>query len=155
MKPPDTSVDPAHDRTLRAFDRSLPMALLRAREAVMSRFRPILAEHGVTEQQWRVLRALSSAGDPLSVGDLSEQTFLLGPSLSRMLSSLEDRSLIERSSAADDARRAVIRIAPAGRDLVSAIGPESEATYRHIADALGDDALESLYDLLERTAATA
>ncbi|MEM9746493.1 MAG: homoprotocatechuate degradation operon regulator HpaR [Actinomycetota bacterium] len=155
MNPPDARAGPADDRALRAFDRSLPMALLRAREAVMSRFRPILAEHGVTEQQWRVLRALSSAADPLSVGDLSEQTFLLGPSLSRMLASLEERSLIERGSAADDARRAVIRIAPAGRDLVATIGPESEATYRHIADALGDDALDSLYDLLERTAATA
>ena len=43
---------------LREFDRSLPMALLRAREAVMARFRPLFRLHGVTEQQWRVLRAL-------------------------------------------------------------------------------------------------
>ena len=43
---------------MRAFSRSLPMQLLRAREAVMQRFRPMLHQHGVTEQQWRVIRVL-------------------------------------------------------------------------------------------------
>ncbi|MGH7006661.1 MAG: hypothetical protein ACREIP_22160, partial [Alphaproteobacteria bacterium] len=41
------------DFPMRAFSRSLPMQLLRAREAVMQRFRPMLHQHGVTEQQWR------------------------------------------------------------------------------------------------------
>ena len=31
---------------------ALPMAL-RAREAVMTRFRPMLAAHDINEQQWR------------------------------------------------------------------------------------------------------
>ena len=39
--------------------RNLPQALLRAREAVMRYFRPNLKIAGVTEQQWRVIRALS------------------------------------------------------------------------------------------------
>jgi len=34
------------------------MELLKAREAAMERFRPMLREHGLTEQQWRVIRAL-------------------------------------------------------------------------------------------------
>ncbi|MGM3243097.1 hypothetical protein ACS2VP_27140, partial [Bacillus cereus group sp. Bc237] len=45
---------------LRAFSRSLPMALLRSRESVMVRFRPMLRAHGLTEQQWRVLRAMAA-----------------------------------------------------------------------------------------------
>ncbi len=40
----------------RETGRSLPIALLRARESLMARFRPMLAAHGFTEQQWRVLR---------------------------------------------------------------------------------------------------
>jgi hypothetical protein len=43
---------------LRDFSKSLPMALMRTREAVMKRFRPSLRDHALTEQQWRVLRAL-------------------------------------------------------------------------------------------------
>ena len=36
------------------------MLLLRAREAVMLRFRDMLRRQGLTEQQWRVLRALAT-----------------------------------------------------------------------------------------------
>jgi hypothetical protein len=53
-------ITPALD-TSRSFARSLPMALLKAREAVMVRFRPSLRAHGLTEQQWRVLRIMSVA----------------------------------------------------------------------------------------------
>jgi hypothetical protein len=49
----------AHRVPMREFSRSLPMALLRAREAVMRQFRPSLRQHGLTEQQWRILRALA------------------------------------------------------------------------------------------------
>src|SRR5690606_41352240 len=73
---------------LRAFptrrSSDLPMHLLRAREAVMRHFRNSLREHHVTEQQWRVIRAISSSGEA-DVNDLVRLTFLLGPSLSRIL----------------------------------------------------------------------
>ena len=42
----------------RSIRRSVPIALIRAREAVMAHFRPLLAQRGYTEQQWRVLRVL-------------------------------------------------------------------------------------------------
>lgn len=54
--PPTT---PRETFGLASTDRTLPMALLRAREAVMDMFRPHLAAHGVTEQQWRVMRVLA------------------------------------------------------------------------------------------------
>jgi homoprotocatechuate degradation regulator HpaR len=120
---------------IREFDQSLPMALMRAREAVMRHFRPILADHDVTEQQWRVLRALNDATEPISVGELAERTFLLGPSLSRMLSSLDERGLIERAPG-DDARRAEIKISDRGMALVTQIAPLSEAAYDQIEHQL-------------------
>ena len=69
---------------MREFSRSLPMSLLRAREAVMRHFRPSLRDHGLTEQQWRILRALTSV-DAIEVTELARVAFLLGPSLSRIL----------------------------------------------------------------------
>ena len=137
---------------LRGFDASLPMALMRAREAVMRHFRPILSAHDITEQQWRVLRALADAPTPISVGELAERTFLLGPSLSRMLVALDERRLIERD-AATDARRAALTIAPAGVELVTAIAPLSEAAYTRIETHLQPGDLAQLYRLLERLAA--
>jgi homoprotocatechuate degradation regulator HpaR len=140
--------------TIRAFEASLPMALMRAREAVMRHFRPILADHDVTEQQWRVLRALNDATTPISVGELAERTFLLGPSLSRMLSSLDERGMIDRA-AGDDARRAEISISTAGQELVAQIAPLSEAAYEQIEHQLEPGELDQLADLLNRLAAPA
>lgn len=135
---------------MRPFERSLPMALMRAREAVMTRFRPILVEHGLTEQQWRVLRLLDSRDEACSVGEIAEQTFLLGPSLSRMLVSLADRDLIERSPSDGDARRVDVSISDAGRRLVAEIGPESEAAYDLIEQRFAPGELDLLHELLDR-----
>ena len=41
---------------------TLPTALLRARETIMSPIRVMLAESDVNEQEWRVLRVLEEAG---------------------------------------------------------------------------------------------
>ncbi len=151
-EPVEAPTSPLSETGLRSFDESLPMALLRAREAIMRRFRPILGAHDVTEQQWRVLRALDAAGEPITVGDLVERTFILGPSLSRMLAALDDRGLITRSTDSDDARRSQVTISPPGRRLVAAIAPHSETVYGEISSQLGHADLERLYDLLHRTA---
>jgi homoprotocatechuate degradation regulator HpaR len=140
-------------RGLRSFDESLPMALMRAREAVMRWFRPILAEHDLTEQQWRVLRALDDVDNPITVGQLADRTFLLGPSLSRMLVTLEERGLISRAADSGDARRSKTTITAAGRRLVAAIAPRSEIVYDEISAQLGAQDLDQLYELLHRTAA--
>lgn len=138
-------------RRLRGFDRSLPMALLRARESVMRSFRPLLADRDLTEQQWRVLRALDDADGPMSVGGLAERTYLLGPSLSRMLAALDERGLIERRPAAD-ARRTEIEITGVGRALVAEIAPHSEAAYADIERRFDAGELDALHRLLGRLA---
>ena len=81
---------PARRLPMREFSRSLPMSLLRAREAVMRQFRPSLRQHGLTEQQWRILRALAAI-EAIEVTELARTAFLLGPSLSRILRDLEAR----------------------------------------------------------------
>src|SRR6201982_1768171 len=116
---------------MRDFSRSLPMSLLRAREAVMRQFRPSLRNHGLTEQQWRILRALAAI-DAIEVTELARTAFLLGPSLSRILRDLEARHLIERKAAKTDLRRAVVSISAKGLKLIEAVAPTSEAIYAEI-----------------------
>jgi homoprotocatechuate degradation regulator HpaR len=135
---------------LRPFEQSLPMALLRAREAVMRFFRPMLSSHDLTEQQWRVLRALTRHDGPLAVGELAAATFLLGPSLTRILSNLGERGLLDRSVAADDQRRGLITLTAAGRELVAAVGPHSESQYEAIEQAFGEENMVQLMYLLDQ-----
>jgi homoprotocatechuate degradation regulator HpaR len=132
---------------MREFSRSLPMSLLRAREAVMRQFRPSLRNHGLTEQQWRILRALTAV-ETIEVTELARTAFLLGPSLSRILRDLEARHLIERRTAKADLRRGVVSISPKGLKLIEAVAPNSEAIYAEITNRFGARKLAELQDML-------
>ena len=132
---------------MRGFSQSLPMALLRARESVMRRFRPALRDRGVTEQQWRILRALAHSGS-LEVTALAEATFLLAPSLSRILPDLESRGLISRRQMDSDLRRALVSLEPKGLKLIAAHAPDSEGVYDRIARSFGQERLDQLFTLL-------
>jgi homoprotocatechuate degradation regulator HpaR len=132
---------------MREFSRSLPMSLLRAREAVMRQFRPSLRRHGLTEQQWRILRALTSV-EAIEVTELARVAFLLGPSLSRILRDLDARGLIERRTAKADLRRGVVSISAKGMKLIEAVAPNSEAIYAAIARRFGIRKLTELQEML-------
>jgi homoprotocatechuate degradation regulator HpaR len=132
---------------MREFSRSLPMSLLRAREAVMRHFRASLRDHGLTEQQWRILRALASV-DTIEVTELARVAFLLGPSLSRILRDLEARHLIDRKAAKADLRRGVLSISAKGLKLIEVVAPSSEAIYADISRRYGARKLAELQDML-------
>lgn len=132
---------------MRDFSRSLPMSLLRAREAVMRQFRPSLRNHGLTEQQWRILRALTAV-EAIEVTELARVAFLLGPSLSRILRDLEARHLIERRTPEADLRRGVVSISARGLKLIEAVAPTSETIYAAITKIYGARKLSQLQDML-------
>ncbi len=153
MKRSSALFDNSHERALpmRDFAHSLPMALLSAREVVMSQFRPMLREHGVTEQQWRVLRALVDLVE-VEVTELAKRSYILSPSLSRILQNLEERGLVKRLAVQSDQRRARISISEKGRRLFDAIAPYSEAHYDKIEAAFGKNKLSELHTLLRELA---
>jgi homoprotocatechuate degradation regulator HpaR len=128
--------------------RSLPLALLRARELVMARFRPMLARHNVTEQQWRVVRVLSEEG-ALGATELAERASILGPSLTRIIKTLEARGMIASKRFTDDGRRVLLSITPAGAEVIEATMPERRVIYREIERRHGRESLDTLLDLLE------
>jgi len=136
------------NQTMRQFDRSLPMALLKAREAVMKKFSPALKEHDLSPQQWRVIRVLMET-DHVDATEIAERAALLMPSLSRILQTLHRRGLIERQQATDDQRRSIISITATGRSLFETLSPINEARYAHITAQFGYGKLELLYELLD------
>ncbi|CCE06544.1 putative homoprotocatechuate degradative operon repressor, transcriptional regulatory protein MarR family, HpcR-like [Bradyrhizobium sp. STM 3843] len=137
----------AHPVPMRGFSQSLPMALLRAREAVMRQFRPNLRKHDLTEQQWRILRALAAV-EAIDVTELARVAFLLGPSLSRILRDLDARGLIERQTDTNDLRRGLLSISPKGLKLIAQVAPTSEAIYAAIAARYGVRRLDELQKML-------
>lgn len=136
------------------FDRALPIALLRAREATMRLFKPHVDANDLSLQQWRVLRALADLGE-LDASEISERCAILGPSLTRILRALEARGLIEPVVTHRDARRKVVTLTPAGRTLFERMVPESERIYRRLEEEFGPERLELLLSLLQELRDTA
>ena len=136
--------------------RNLPRLLLEAREAVMLHTRPSLREHGLSDQQWRVLRVLGEhAHTPggVETGRVAREAFLLGPSLTGVLSRMERDGLIERSRCPQDARRTVVRATAAGLKLVKTLSSTIEAHYAWLEHRLGKARLAQLYALLDEVIA--
>ncbi len=134
---------------LRDIEHNLPLQLLKAREAAMASFRPMLRKHGLTEQQWRVLRVLSAYPD-IDATTLAHRSILLAPSLTRILKHLEQTGYVARLQDPVDQRRATFSLTAAGSSKVARVAPDSEALYRHIEAQFGASNLDSLYRLLNK-----
>jgi homoprotocatechuate degradation regulator HpaR len=119
------------------------MALLRARESVMRHFRPSLQAAGLTEQQWRALRALNGQKE-IDATRLAAATFLLAPSLTRILRDLEGRHLVRRRPDPRDARVTLIALTDDGAALLGQVGGHSERIYQAIEARLGAERLDRL-----------
>lgn len=132
-----------------ATARSLPIALLRARENVMGPIRAMLADAGVTEQQWRVLRVIDEH-DALDPTEIAERSCLLLPSLTRILQTLVDKGYINRMPHPTDGRRLRITITQQGRDFLASNMAESERIMAGFQEHLGNEKLETLLDLLNQ-----
>lgn len=135
------------DVGLRSIEQSLPLALLKARETAMSQFRPMLREHGLTEQQWRVIRVLV-AFPRIDASEIARRSYLLAPSLTRILHYLEAEKLINREVDKSDLRRAYFELTTKGQRLYRRVAPDSERIYQHISQTFGNEKLEKLYALL-------
>jgi homoprotocatechuate degradation regulator HpaR len=128
--------------------RNLPRLLLQAREAVMAHTRPGLREHGLSDQQWRVLRVLGELGT-VETGRVAREAYILGPSLTGVLSRMERDGLIERARDPQDQRCTVVQATAHGRALVEALSHTIEAHYQWMETTLGKDKLAQLYGLLD------
>jgi homoprotocatechuate degradation regulator HpaR len=132
---------------LRSLERSLPMELLKTREVTMSYFKPMLREHGLTEQQWRVIRVLAAYGQ-LEASELAHRSILLAPSLTRILQFLVSEGYVDRLSHQSDQRRALLRLSAKGEQLFVKVAPAAEAIYVRMEKAFGADRMEEMYRLL-------
>ncbi len=129
--------------------RNLPRLLLQARESVMAHTRPSLREHGLSDQQWRVLRVLGEHG-AVDTGRVAREAYILGPSLTGVLARMERDGLIRRERDPADQRRTVIDATPKGVKMVESLSFSIESHYAWLEQSLGKQKLAQLYELLDQ-----
>ncbi len=126
---------------------SLTLTLLQAREAAMSFFRPLLNQHGLTEQQWRVIRILRQHGE-LESYRLAELACILKPSMTGVLSRLERDGLVSRRKPPHDQRRVHIDLTEKGHECFLSMSGDMERNYQRIQEQFGEEKLQQLLLLL-------
>jgi homoprotocatechuate degradation regulator HpaR len=130
--------------------RNLPMLLLQAREAAMSLFRPILKQFSITEQQWRIIRALNDhPTGQMEAGQIAKECCILSPSLTGVLERMERDGLVQRVRPAKDQRKVVVSLSPSSTALVTRISPLIEEQYRRIEAQIGLPRLNDLCRVLD------
>lgn len=128
--------------------RNLPQLMLQAREALMAQFRPILNENGLTEQQWRIIRALLTHG-PLEPRQLCERCQISSPSIVGVLLRMEEAGLVHRERMVDDQRRILVSLTARSRQLARRMIPAIEERYASIEKQVGVQALQQAYDVID------
>ena len=128
--------------------RNLPLLLLQAREHVLAKFRPLLNANGLTEQQWRVVRALLECG-PMEPREIVAHCRISSPSLAGVLARMEETGLVERERMEHDQRRLSVSLSAKARALAQRMAPEVEATYAVIEERVGAERLQAMYDALD------
>ena len=128
--------------------RNLPLLMLQAREHVIAYFRPILNAHGITEQQWRIVRLLLDAG-PLEPREIGELCRLSSPSLAGVLARMEELDYVKRRRFEIDQRRVRVSLAPRSRALAKRMAPQIDATYRYIETLIGTEFSARLHETLD------
>jgi homoprotocatechuate degradation regulator HpaR len=134
------------------FSRSLPMLLLWVREELMRRFRESMHVHGLTDQQWRIIRALTET-ESLEIVELGARCCLHPASLSRILPKLAADGLVSRRTNAEDQRRVIVSLTPRGWRLYESAIPTSQRIYDEVARDVGPERLEHAYEVLEELVA--
>lgn len=116
---------------------NIAQLLFAAREAMLAPFRPILKAHGLTGQQWRVIRAIGDSQGGLAPREIAQQCQILAPSLSQILTGMEKNGMLQRARCGVDLRKQIVTLTPASQALVDVISPLIERQYALIEQTAG------------------
>lgn len=128
---------------------NLPQRMMKARDGLMAHFRPILNHFGLSEQQWRILRALDEYGqlEPREICDMCQ---ISSPSMAGILTRMESAGLIERDGIPGDLRRVIVHLSQKGTKLLGKIGPLIDKQYANIEQACGKQIFADLFTVLDK-----
>jgi DNA-binding MarR family transcriptional regulator len=127
------------------------VALLCAAERVKALVTAVIEPHGITGQQYNVLRILRGAGpEGLPTLTVAERIIEHAPGITRMMDRLEAKGLVTRERCGDDRRCVVCRITKPGLELLEELDrPVREANQAAFA-GLSSQELSHLVELLEQ-----
>src|SRR4051794_3280792 len=127
------------------------VSVLVAADHLDQQLAPVISEHGLTQDQYnvlRILRGVHPGGHPRH--EIARRMIQRAPDVTRMLDRLVRRKLITRVRDPRDARLSVARITPAGLALLNRVDPEVEQAQQKATAMLSAAERKELVRLCER-----
>jgi len=100
--------------------------LARASSLASAEFHAELASIGVPVPMWRTL-AILSGKEGHSIGEIAARALMKQPTMTKIIDRLEEQGHVNREPDPDDRRRVLVRITPAGENLVTALIERAKA----------------------------
>lgn len=142
-------------RPFRSAGHEAVLALLRTTDVLGRFFAQVLEPHGITMQQYNVLRILRGAGpEGLPTLAIGERMVERTPGVTRLLDRLEARGWVRRQRAEDDRRRVDCFLTDAGRELLARLDRPIETADRDAVAALTEREQRTLIRLLAKIRAS-
>src|SRR6266508_3689785 len=126
------------------------VSLMVAAEHLEQAVAPIWERHGITADQYNVLRILRGVypgGHPRN--EVARRMIHRAPDVTRMLDRLVRRGVVARVRNADDRRESIATITKAGLALLNRIDPEVLAVQKAVTAALPEPKLRQLVRLCD------
>lgn len=137
---------PFHDR-----GHAAALALLRTADELRRSIDSLIDPHGVSAEQYNVLRILRGAGEKgLPTLEIAARLLERNPGITRLIDKLEAKQLVERARCETDRRQVFCRITPAGAAIVQSLDEPSRQANTKAFRALSPAQLDELIDLLDR-----
>ncbi len=131
------------------FRESLPMTMYITLDGVMPVYRDLFSRHGLTEQNWRVLRVLWDEKSVTTI-QLSRQTLLPAPSLVGILDRLEKRQLVQRERSSVDRRKVNVSATETGLALYERVFPALERIHARVSSAVTPEEWNAMRSTLDK-----
>jgi len=104
------------------------VALLKIADLLQRRLAAVVAPEGITPQQYNVLRILRGAGAAgLPTLEIAARMIERAPGITGLIDRLAAKGLVSRERAAEDRRTVVVRITPAGSQLLKRLDRPMDA----------------------------
>jgi DNA-binding MarR family transcriptional regulator len=144
-KPPDTC---------RSREQEAVLGLLRTAEAIRRTLAQVIEPHGITPQQYNVLRILRGAGpDGLPTLTIGERMIEQTPGITRLIDRLERKGLVTRTPCPKDRRRVYCRISDSGLELLAGLDEPINRWDSQAISVLDPSDIDSLIAALDRVRA--
>jgi DNA-binding MarR family transcriptional regulator len=131
------------------------LSILKTADTVRRRIGETIHPHGLSLEQYNVLRILRGAGDAgLPTLEVAARMIEQTPAITRLLDKLEAKGFVRRVRSDSDRRQVFCWITPEGLQLLSGLDEAFDRSESDLLNGLSEHEIQPLLKILEKIRAT-